>query len=426
MRFLVAMLFGSFLSTVAKAQLYYDPAKIKSAYTIKDEKATARTARIIAQAESLNTIAIPGTEDDKADLDAALWATSQFMVRTANSDAGVKRLMKHYALLGSGTQRSLLELVYGLYPNDYETDMESILKNGANIRIRCIAAAYLFRHHKDAAFKNRLKGSLAASGLAKAGDYADAFDLWASQQLNDTALPPLDSLLALQAKHGFKVIYSFQRSNRDLQGLAVVQDSNGKLMRDSAGKLLSFVQLARSASNLPFFITNGSTPQGLYAITGTGISRNVFIGPTPNLQTVMMGEVNPPVFTHYFPMVFNATPWHIYTSYFPENWLAWPGMAESFIAGQLGRSEIIAHGTTIDPEWFKGSPYYPVSPTLGCLCGREVWDEVTGGIIKSDQLDMVNAFISTPGTKGYLMVINLPGTGDAVTREELEELLKDW
>jgi hypothetical protein len=186
------------------------------------------------------------------------------------------------------------------------------------------------------------------------------------------------------------------------------------------------VQLARSASNLPYFITNGSTPQGLYTITGTGISKNVFIGPTPNLQMAMMHEVNTPQFTHYFPIVFNAPPEKIYRSYFPENWQQWPGLLEAYAAGKIGRSEIIAHGTTIDPEWFAQQPYYPISPTLGCLCGREIWDPKTGRIVQSDQLNLVNTFIETPGTKGFLMVINLDDKPMPVSAEEIESLIASF
>jgi hypothetical protein len=243
-------------------------------------------------------------------------------------------------------------------------------------------------------------------------------------QNNSTqTIPSLDSLFAHQQIHKFKVVYSFQRKNRNYPGLAVVQQADGRFARDSSGKLKSFVQLARSASNFPYFLTNGSTPQGLYVITGTAVSQNVFIGPTPNLQMSMMHEVNTPKFTHYFPIVFNAPPEKIYRSYFPENWQNWSGLLEAYEAGKIGRSEIIAHGTTIDPEWFAGKSYYPISPTLGCLCGREIWDGKTGKIAYSDQLELVNTFIETSGTKGYLMVIDLDDKEAPVSKEEIEAFI---
>jgi hypothetical protein len=243
---------------------------------------------------------------------------------------------------------------------------------------------------------------------------------------NPMPLPDFDSLFAHQQRHGFKMVYSFQRANRDYPGLAVVQFADGRFARDSLGQLKVFVQLARSGSNLPYFLTNGSTPQGLFSITGIGISNNVFIGPTPNLLSAMMHEINPPVFTHYMPIVYNATPERIYKSYFPENWLQWPGLPEAYQAGFIGRSEIIAHGSTIDPEWFAGESYYPLSPTLGCLSGLELWNKKTGKIDRSDQLDLVNTFLETPGKKGYLLVINLDDKQSPVSREELENLINKF
>jgi hypothetical protein len=164
----------------------------------------------------------------------------------------------------------------------------------------------------------------------------------------------------------------------------------------------------------------------LYAITGTEISKNPFIGPTPNLQMGMMHELNPPVFTHYMPMVFNAPPEKIYRSYFPASWQNWGGIMEAYLAGKAGRSEIIAHGTTIDPSWFEGSPYYPISPTMGCLCARELWNKVTGKIEISDQLELVNTFLSTPGRQGYMMVINIDNKQTAIAPNEIEKMILDY
>lgn len=55
--------------------------------------------------------------------------------------------------------------------------------------------------------------------------------------------------------------------------------------------MIKIPQLARSISNLPYYLTNGNTPQGLYRITGTDISENKWIGPTTNIQMVMPFEI---------------------------------------------------------------------------------------------------------------------------------------
>jgi len=404
----------------AKTQLYFDKEKIISPYSIQNEKAEKRKQRLIDQANSLNTLNIDSSDGE---LESAIWAVSQFLVRTPQSDSGVARLMQQFGRLLSGNQRALMELVYGLYPNTFVTEAKRIVQQTDHPKLFAQTASYLYR--ADAGLQSWLLQLLPK----RFPNYSSNDLLLALQQHlqkpNASAgVPPLDSLFAHQQLHKFKVVYSFQRSHRNAPGLAVVQQADGRFAKDEQGQLKSFVQLARSASNLPYFITNGSTPQGLYAITGTGISKNVFIGPTPNLQMVMMHEVNPPTFTHYFPIVFNAPPEKLYRSYFPANWQQWSGLMEAYQAGKIGRSEIIAHGTTIDPEWFKGQPYYPISPTLGCLCGREIWDPKTGKISNSDQLNLVNTFIETPGTKGYLIVINLDDKPGPVTPEEIAPIIE--
>src|ERR1700759_60462 len=96
-------------------------------------------------------------------------------------------------------------------------------------------------------------------------------------------------------------------------------------------------------------------------------------------------------------------------------------MMEAFAAGTIGRTEIIAHGTTIDPEYYKGRPFYPLTPTMGCLCAKELWNPTSGHPLVSEQLNLITAFQSAPGQKGYLYVINVDDQRKPVTREEVEK-----
>lgn len=417
---LVFLLLNTELEGV-QAQLIYPKEKIYSPYTLKNEKAIARKQRLVDQANSLNTLNLDSNESD---IESALWAVSQFLVRTPQSDSGINRLVNNFGSLQPSIQRGLMEVLYGLYPTEFIPALKSIITKVENPKLFAQAASYLYR-------SNRQQGSWLQQQLTSKFPNYNENDLLAElnkylQGENEQALPPIDSLFAYQQIHKFKVVYSFQRKNRNYPGLAVVQQSDGTFARDSIGTLKTFLQLARSASNLPYFLTNGSTPQGLYVVTGTAISKNVFIGPTPNLQMSMMHEVNTPKFTHYFPIVFNAPPEKIYRSYFPESWQNWHGLMEAYYAGKIGRSEIIAHGTTIDPEWFAGKSYYPISPTLGCLCGREIWDGATGKISYSDQLELVNTFIETPGTKGYMIVIDIDDQPLPVSQEEIFGLINKY
>lgn len=408
------------------AQNLYDKAAIFSPYTVKNEQAQKRRAQVVKHANDLLTLPIGKDEDTAYPLDVALWNVSQFMVRTPASDSGVARLVAGFDQLHEGTQRSLLEVIYGMYAGEFTTQMQRIAGNATHPRTFAMAALHWYRAQPTPANRQWILQQLPRlQANDKQKSMLGSLQRYLYRDTLSTTLPALDSLFAHQQQHGFKVVYSFQRGDRDYPGLVAIQQADGRFARDAQGKLRLFVQLARSASNMPYFLTNGSTPQGLFVIQGTAISKNVFIGPTPNLQTAMMFEVPTPRFTHYMPIVFNAPPETIYRSYFPQNWQQWSGLMEAYEAGRAGRGEIIAHGSTIDPEWFAGKPFYPLSPTLGCLSGLELWNGNNGKIDRSDQFDMVDVFLKLPGgDKGYLMVINLDNKSQPVTPEEVEAFVQ--
>ncbi len=409
------------------AQFIYSKEQLYSPYAINNLKTQTRKEKMIRQANELINLPISADADTSEPIETALWNIAQFMIRTPSSDSAIQRLVRNYSLLAESSQRALLEVLYGLYPKEYYSEMVNILRSSTHPKNFAMAAAYIYRAYPTDAGKQLIM----LKAMEIKGNEAQMLMLknllhYINNYSATDPLPPLDSLFTHRQVHGFKVIYSFQRKDRNNPGLAVVQNADGSFARDSTGRLRTFVQLARSASNLPWFITNGSTPQGLYSITGIGFSKNVFIGPTPNLQLGMLYEINPPSFTHYFPPVFNAPPEKLYRSYFPNNWQQWSGLMEAFDAGKIGRTEIIAHGSTIDPSWYSSYAFYPITPTLGCLCGREMWNSQTGKIESSDQLDLVNAFIETPGNKGYLIVINIDDKQTAVTPSEIERLVDHY
>jgi hypothetical protein len=208
-------------------------------------------------------------------------------------------------------------------------------------------------------------------------------------------------------------IYSFQKWNRDYPGLAALQQSNGHFLRDSMGQILLIDQLARAGSNLPYFITNGNTPQGIYSITGTEVSKNLFIGPTPNLQLLMPFEADSSkdALTNYLGLL-------------PKEWANYEPIQESFFAGKAGRSEILAHGTTIDPAYFKDFPFYPISPTLGCLCAKEIWNIFNGRLQESHQLQLANGLMQQKTQKGLLMVVNIDNQQSPVSKKQIKELIE--
>jgi hypothetical protein len=354
----------------------------------------------------------------------ALEAISQFLLRSPEIENGFRTLFDNYSKLEYSTQRALLEAVFGTYPAEYVKDISKLIREENVPKLFAMQALYLYRIRNDnnntaflrnllrLQFPEHVKDTL----LLTLDHYLVNYN-----NLKQQAVPDIISLFGYQKQSGLKMIYSFQRWNRDHPGLAVIQNTDGSFARDSTGRLLVFQQLARSASNLPYFITNGSTPQGIYSIQGTAVSRNHLIGPTPNIQLVMPNETDS-IFWH---TAYDSTqpPLANYLNLFPPSWRNYSPITESFYAGKIGRTEIIAHGTTIDPDYFKDKPFYPLTPTMGCLCARENWNIFNGRFIDSDQFKLANAFMSTPGDTGYLVVINIDNQQKAVSREEIEKLV---
>lgn len=362
-------------------------------------------------------------EYDYADL---CYSASQFMIQSPQVEAALDTLLRHYKTIQYSTKRALLETLSGLYPSSYVNDIRILMMDENNPKLFAMQAAYLYAAdpslRNKRALLNVMRNRFPAGGnnvLRQLGDY-----LYNYETYKKTPTPPLNELFAYQAARQCKTIYSFQRWNRDYPGLAVLQNADGSFAVDSTGKLLVFEQLARSVSNLPYFITDGNTPQGVYAVTGVANSHLLLLGPTPNIQMVMPFEDN----EAYWGDEFDDTKDTItnYLNQLPPAWRHYAPVTEAYYAGKIGRSSIIAHGTTVDPKYFSGKPYYPISPTLGCLCAKEIWNTATGTLAQSEQLNLVNAFTETPGTVGRVIVINIDDKQAPVSRQEAEQIVKGY
>ncbi len=366
------------------------------------------------------------TSENEHKFESACWAISQFMFRNEMVETGFRKIIASYDSLQKDTRRAFLEAVYGIYPTEYEKEITDIFKMETDPKLFAMCALYLYRVNHSTESINTIKIKM----VEQFPDYdstallieLDRF-LTQHQTLVKQASPAINELVRYQQLLGNKVIYSFQRWNRDYPGLAVVQHADGSFVKREDGRIMIFEQLARSASALPYFITNGNTPQGIYSIQGTAVANNNYIGPTPNLQLIMPFEDS---LQKFFFGKWDSTvaPLNAYQSLLPSSWRKYEPMMESFYAGKIGRTEIIAHGTTIDPEYFKGKPWYPLSPTLGCLCAKELWNVTSGRLLVSEQFNLYSAFTATTGQKGYLFVINLDDHQKAVTREEVEAIIK--
>ena len=376
---------------------------------------------------------------------SACWAISQFLFDSPEVEQGFATLFDGYASLSYDTRKALLEAVYAVEPVRYISSVKKVLEKETETELFVLCAAYLYRADTTTDNGNTLKirmvekfpGYDTVAVLQELENFLTFHAAYVHRKM-----PDIKELFRYQRVTGQKTIYSFQRWDRDYAGLAIVQNADGSWVRDGEGRLEVFEQLARSGPDLPYFITNGNTPQGVYSIQGTDISRTNFIGPTPNLQLLLPHEKS---WDRYFHLTRDPMRRNVaraggmysdpasgsvidslsqYRELLPPGWRDYAPMMEAWSAGKVGRTAIIAHGTTIDPEYFKSKSFYPLTPTMGCLCAKEIWNPTSGHPLVSEQNNLVNAFLSTPGRTGYLIVINVDDKRAPVSRAEVEGFVK--
>lgn len=363
---------------------------------------------------------MPLDEATMARIPGVFWASELMLFRSPELQKLLNRLFTILPQQTLGFQRSWLEAVYTLYPNGYSDEAQQFLQITHDPKIFAMSAEYLLQSGEQAqsilkilkekfpdyhlhpiltSLNNRLTGAAQVHGKVK-------------------------DLLCYRSTAGQAVMYSIQRPNRDFPGLVILRKPDGSFLRNGDGSLFAVQQLARSITNLPGYLTNGNTPQGVFSIQGIDTSENYFIGPTPNIQLVLPFEVPAWKYFHAGNKDDTIFTRERYTALLPPSWRNISALYEAFNAGKAGRCEIIAHGTTIDPEFYNGTTYYPNTPSLGCLCAYEQWDTRSGGRVVSNQQLLIDRILSMQSMPAYCYVVETDAVDAPVTVEEIEKLIK--
>lgn len=329
-----------------------------------------------------------------------------------------------------GFQQALLEMLYANKLTQFAKPVVHLLTHTTNAKIFAMGAEYILLADSSKKTITLIK----EAGIKKMQSLNDEKEMAIMPELfrhldnltKKNSYPGKQIIKALFNKSylpGNVVVYSIQRKNRNYPGLVMVRDTAGKFIKTDAGKIFWLPQLARSVSNMPSYITNGNTPQGIFRMYGFDKSRSNFIGPTENLQLTMPYETSLQHFLNDSTIVDTTWDKKWYAQLLPAGLKNYDPLYETFYAGAAGRTEIIAHGTAVDPEFYKGQSYYPYTPTAGCLCTKEIWN-ADGKRIISDQQKLINAVKKAGGANGYLIVIELDDTQKALTPEEVFPNLK--
>ena len=322
-------------------------------------------------------------------------------------------------------QRALLEVAYALYPGEFNVKAQQILENTQDPKIFAMAAEYLLQSTNSAAERQGLLNSLNTKFADSVFENPTLFVLKNRLQpvsKNErNASEVLPALLDKNFLAGATVIYSFQRKNRDYPGMLIIRKSNGEFLRDEAGNIFHIPQLARSITNLPYYLRNGNTPQGIFRMFGFEVSRNLSIGPTANVQLGLPVELSKKKYFGDSSLLDSTWNLNDYKKLLPASISNYFPLYEAYYAGLTGRNEIIAHGTTVDPKLYEGKPYFPFTPTMGCLCTMEIWN---GARKKSDQQKLVNGLLAAGSSFGYTVVFDLDDTHAPVSIGDLSQYIK--
>ncbi len=351
---------------------------------------------------------IPLTDSTEENWEEAFDAMEVIQYNTAFTLQKVESAFDSIESRSVSFQRALMEVAYSNYPRKFLKQSLCLLEKTNDPKIFAMCAEYVIQGNKSQVEKENLSKKLLQKFTDTAYKNPILYMLQTRLAPDKVNMIPVDEVLPQIFGRDFlphrEVMYSLQRKDRDYPGMVIIRNADGEFVRDSSGKIFTVTQLARSITNLPGYLTNGNTPQGIFKMYGFNVSMGNFIGPTANVQLGMPVELTLQKFFDQDAILDSAWTMDYYQTLIPKKLQQFLPLYESYYAGLAGRSEIIAHGTTIDPNYYIGKPYYPLTPTEGCLCTKEIWN---GKRIESDQQKLVNGLLKAGGANGYCVVIEI-------------------
>lgn len=387
---------------------------------VKEKREKFYKSTLAAIKQSMSAIPTAANEDDWL---YALSSLNLIKYTDAFINAKIDVAVKNIQPRRTAFKKVLIELINSDYPGKYSRQIKNVFFQADDAKLLAMAANYILP--TASAAEQGMMHLHVLQHLLKAPDNAVLFQL--NEQINNWGkkiiVPSIQTFFAADYLPGQVLVFSFQRKDRNFPGLAMVRKADGSLLKNADGSVFWVGQLARSESNMPGYISLGNTPQGIFRMDGFDTSKSTFIGPTTNIQLTMPFEYKASHF--YGDSTLSDSVWTTaqYAKLLPENFKNYAPMYGSYYAGKAGRNEIIAHGTTIDPSFYKNKSYYPYTPTAGCLAAKEIWND-KGYLETSDQLLLARAVQAAGGAKGYLILIETDDKKEKMSGKDLQVFLK--
>jgi hypothetical protein len=210
-------------------------------------------------------------------------------------------------------------------------------------------------------------------------------------------------------------IFQLCRTHRYYTCQMVIQDGDGRWLKNPDGTIWSQAKLSLSKAGKAYNEFSGDTPAGLYTIEG--------VMPTADNQ-IVFGRVRRLIMEFIPPSKDEAT----LKSLLPESHSSATWWLESTTARDMGRDLFRIHGTlriNDDPN----STYYPFYPTAGCVASKEgVYD----GVDHLEQRPLLDALMTVSNLQpiyenetqifALFYVVEINSEKRAVNGQDLESL----
>lgn len=325
---------------------------------------------------------------DESLIQKNLWQISAFNCYGKREKKYLRKLMSMYHTFSPGLQYQLLTAVACTTVPGKNEWLRKVMNIGNN-KQKCLAYSLLRKENLETDSLNLNDESWnSILGHIHVADYK--FELH-KELLND-----LPSFLKVQFPEQIHLIVLL-RHNRNIPAKVYIWRNEEGWNQEF------FIYLARAASDILPYFSNGNTPCGVFKIKEKAESENEFIGPTPTLITVLPFESLP------LEWEVNNQSWDtsIYRKFLPERWRDIPLLWQTYSAGQVGRKDIIVHGSTISPLFFEKFSFFPLTPSLGCLSALELWNAYDGSRIESHQQRLIDCLSALKRKLGLMYVIQV-------------------
>lgn len=284
-------------------------------------------------------------------------------------------LLIAYKNLPPETLLRVLEISYSAFPKEFSEQVEKIYQEVPHTGVTALAYLYLKQSHIPV-------------DLIPLQQLPDALTKKLTEESHEYPVPSLIELFqhTFQGRK-FAIVLRMESESR-----MFLKDSSDRWVDIGTGiNTLSVLQI-------PYFLINGNTPEGIFKFRKITTSSNPRIGPTPVIQLSLPQEISPGEF-------FSEPEIKYYNrenlgSLFPESWRNYEPIYGSWVAGQMGRSGIWIHGSTLTPQFFSGNKNR-LTKTYGCISLPEHWEK--GILLRSEQENLLKIW-----NADYLILVNIP------------------